>query len=459
MGILIVGVVVFAASLLGILTRPVGFLANVWPANAILLGIMVRNPRYAGLAGWVAAFIGYVAADLVTGGTWFITLWLSAANTTGAITGYLLFQLVSEDDRKLQHSVSALYLFGICLAAAAASGLVGGGAANLLFDRNFRTGFTLWSVAELVNNLVILPVVLTFPGFRALSHLWRLSGVPSVAALRRSAPCVALFVSVAAGVLMGGPGAIAFPIPALLWSALTYSLFTTSVLTMLSCIWLLLAIPAGLVDMGTQADLFRSLDSLRLGIALMALGPLTVASVNTGRKNLIARLQHIADYDVLTGALSRSAFFERGQASLDELIPTRGNIAVLMLDLDYFKRINDLHGHGAGDAALKAFFPLVSKNLGADDLFGRLGGEEFAVLMPATALAQATAVAERIRMSVDAGEVSMPSGTPLKFTVSIGVAAFETEPSTSIDAMLAAADKALYKAKAGGRNRVLVHTS
>ncbi|CAI2932719.1 GGDEF domain-containing protein [Aminobacter niigataensis] len=458
-GILIVGGVIFAAALFGILTRPVGFLASFWPANAILLGMMVRNPRYAGPAGWAAAFVGYVAADILTGGGWYVTAWLTAANMVSAITGYLLFRLVSENDRKLQHPVSVLYLFGICCMAAVAAAFAGGGAVGLLFDRTFAVGFKLWFVTELVNTLVILPAILTFPGVRSLSVRWPPSddGL-ALETILRGAPCLALILSVAGGVLIGGPGALAFPIPALLWCALTYSLFTTSVMTLLLCIWLLISIPAGLVDLAAPADPIRSLDSIRLGIALMALGPLTVASINTGRRELIARLQHIANYDALTGALSRGAFFERGQARLDELIQGHGNIAVLMIDLDHFKRVNDEYGHGVGDAALKAFFPQASKHLRAADLIGRLGGEEFAVLMPLADMIEATALAERIRLAVEATEVALPSGEALKFTVSIGVSAHKADASTSIDAMLAAADQALYEAKAGGRNQVRVRS-
>lgn len=454
-GILIVGGVVFAAALFGILTRPVGFLASFWPANAILLGLMVHNPRYAGPAGWAAAFVGYVMADMLTGGGWYITAWLTAANMSSAITGYLLFRLVSDDDRKLQRPVSVLYLFGICCMAAVAAAFVGGGAAGLLFDRTFAVGFKLWFVTELVNTLVILPAILTFPGIRALSVRWPSDGL-SLETVLHGAPCLALILSVAAGVLIGGPGALAFPIPALLWCALTYSLFTTSVMTLLLCIWLLISIPAGLVDLAAPADPIRSLDSIRLGIALMALGPLTVASINSGRRDLIARLQHTANYDALTGALARGAFFERGQTRLDELIQGHGNIAVLMIDLDHFKRINDEHGHGVGDAALKAFFPQAAKNLRAGDLFGRLGGEEFAVLMPSADMIEAAALAERIRLAVEATKLSLPSGEALEFTVSIGVSAHRADFGTSIDAMLAAADQALYEAKAGGRNQVRV---
>ncbi len=88
---LLVALAIFLASLFGILTRPVGFLAALWPANAILLGLMVRNPGLASIWGWVGAFAGYIVADVVTGGDIAITLWLTLANLAGAFTGYTLF--------------------------------------------------------------------------------------------------------------------------------------------------------------------------------------------------------------------------------------------------------------------------------------------------------------------------------------------------------------------------------
>ncbi|MBT1157629.1 diguanylate cyclase [Aminobacter anthyllidis] len=458
-GMAIVGGVIFAAALFGILTRPVGFLASFWPANAILLGMMVRNPRYARPEAWAAAFLGYIAADLVTGGSWHITLWLTIANMAGSVTGYFCFQFVTDKDRRLRHAISVLYLFGICCVLALVSALVGGGAVAVLFDRDLTQGVVFWWVTELANNLIILPPILTFPGFRMVA-----SNLSSASAMSRAnvvhwLPCLALILSVMAGVLIGGAGTLAFPMPALLWCALSYSLFTTSVQTMLLCIWLLIAIPAGIVAIPTLPDLINSLDSIRLGIALTALGPLTVASINSARRDLIDRLTQLATYDMLTGALSRSAFFERGQDRLGELVQTRGNIAVMMLDLDHFKHINDRHGHAVGDAVLKEFCALVSTHLRARDLFGRLGGEEFAVLLPATDLIEATALAERIRVAVDEAVIAMASSPHLDFSVSVGVSACRAELDTTIDTMLVKADHALYEAKAGGRNQVRVGSS
>ncbi|MDR7221561.1 diguanylate cyclase [Aminobacter aminovorans] len=449
---LIVAGIVFLASFFGILTRPVGFLAAVWPANAILLGMMVRNPSFATPLGWLAAFVGYIVADLSTGGNFFVTLWLTIANITGALTGYLLFRLVPESDRWLQRPSSVLHLFAICCAVALAASTAGGGAARLLFGKDFLSGITFWFITELVNSLIILPVLLTFPGFRRLREHWPASLSPAL--LQHALPMLVLVASVALAIMLGGPGALAMPIPALLWCSLTYRTFTTSVLTMLLCTWLLISIPANLIPLPELPDPLRSLDSLRLGIALMALCPLTVASINAARVELIERLSRAANHDSLTGALSRGAFIERSEACLQ--VNRDHGTALLMLDIDHFKNINDRFGHAGGDAMLKEFVVLVSRLLRPSDLFGRMGGEEFAVVLPGLDMIAATSLAERIRQALETQAIPMPSGGEVWATVSIGVTTRAPGEQTDFDGMMLAADRALYEAKDAGRNMVRV---
>lgn len=453
---LTVGAAVLVASLFGIFTRPVGFLAAVWPANAILLGLMVRNPAYATASGWLAAFAGYIAADFITGSDLRTNLWLSSANMAGAMAGFALFSLLSEDIRRLRRSISVLYLFAVCCAAAVAAAIVSAAGAALLFGRDITDGMAFWFVSELVNNLVVLPVILTFPGTGTLMRQWRNPLAANLATLLHAAPAAALAASVGVGIVVGGPGALAFPIPALLWCALTYSLFTTTTLTMLMSTWLLISLPAQLIPLSKLPNPLRLLDSIRLGVALMALGPLTVASTNAARKELIDRLFKAANFDSLTGALSRGAFMERAKSRLAELSRGPHGVALLTIDLDYFKRVNDRFGHAAGDAVLTEFVRLVSPELRGTDLFGRTGGEEFAVLLPQADLIEATGMAERMRLAVERADLTLPSGQHLRMSVSIGVAACTAAEVKGLDELLLVADRALYEAKTAGRNMVRV---
>jgi diguanylate cyclase (GGDEF)-like protein len=126
--------------------------------------------------------------------------------------------------------------------------------------------------------------------------------------------------------------------------------------------------------------------------------------------------------------------------------------ALLMLDLDHFKHINDNHGHGWGDAMLRAFARTLREHLRRTDLVGRLGGEEFAILLPATEIAAAGRFAEGLRERV-AGMVLETGRQALRVTVSIGISSLE-QNDVLTDAALARADAALYRAKSAGRNRV-----
>lgn len=147
---------------------------------------------------------------------------------------------------------------------------------------------------------------------------------------------------------------------------------------------------------------------------------------------------------------------ERAKSRLEELSRGPHGVALLTIDLDYFKRVNDRFGHAAGDAVLTEFVRLVSPELRGTDLFGRTGGEEFAVLLPQADLIEATGMAERMRLTVERAELTLPSGQHLRMSVSIGVAACAAAEVKGLDELLLVADRALYEAKTAGRNMVRV---
>jgi diguanylate cyclase (GGDEF)-like protein len=154
--------------------------------------------------------------------------------------------------------------------------------------------------------------------------------------------------------------------------------------------------------------------------------------------------------DSLTGVPNRRAFFDRGSPLLEWAIAECRPAALLLFDLDRFKEINDSAGHQAGDRVLQAFCDLVGASLRPGDLFGRLGGEEFAYLLADTSMAQALQTAERLRR--DFAAINFPN-LVVHPTVSVGVA-MATEAGRNLSTLLAVADRALYRAKADGRNRV-----
>jgi diguanylate cyclase (GGDEF)-like protein len=169
-----------------------------------------------------------------------------------------------------------------------------------------------------------------------------------------------------------------------------------------------------------------------------------------------ALMRQLATVDSLTGMLNRRAFFERADNARQLALRLRKPIALLMLDIDHFKQLNDSFGHACGDEALKAFADTARGALRDHDLIGRLGGEEFALALPGTTLDGALEAAERLRLAVK--EAPMLACTPAyRMTVSIGVVMIDT--FEELTAALARADHALYAAKTGGRNRVEAGTS
>ncbi len=161
-------------------------------------------------------------------------------------------------------------------------------------------------------------------------------------------------------------------------------------------------------------------------------------------------LRLIAQNDHLTGALSRRAFLAEIDKSLLAHGRNRTQSALILLDIDRFKPINDTHGHAAGDSVLRALASGCMDTLRAGDCFGRLGGEEFGILLPQASASDATRCAERFRKLIS--QLQIRHDPPLSITASFGVAPIDASYMDA-NAWLAAADTALYAAKALGRNR------
>ena len=170
---------------------------------------------------------------------------------------------------------------------------------------------------------------------------------------------------------------------------------------------------------------------------------------------LNSELEQLAMTDFLTGLFNRRFFIQR---STDEVKRAKRNaepLALLMLDFDEFKKVNDTFGHETGDLALQQVASVMSTSLREIDILGRMGGEEFAVLLPNTSLEEALLLAERVRQSIENISFEKSKGL-LKITASIGVAAF-TDEMSDIDDLIRNADNALYQAKANGRNCVVAY--
>ncbi|WP_322029392.1 diguanylate cyclase [Paraburkholderia sp. J76] len=227
-----------------------------------------------------------------------------------------------------------------------------------------------------------------------------------------------------------------------------------------------------------------------LAIAVLLVGTLLIVKNIFGQYvEASSRLETLARSDPLTGLANRRRFQEIFDETLERAARESGDhaaapaLAMLMLDIDFFKRVNDRFGHAAGDRVLAIFADILRRNLRSAEMPARVGGEEFAALLPGADLATAAAVAERIRRAVEthAAQAAHAGGAPgesanpkansnansnantnadaIAFTVSIGVAASPADCPARYEALMSVADRRLYAAKEGGRNRVVAEDS
>lgn len=174
------------------------------------------------------------------------------------------------------------------------------------------------------------------------------------------------------------------------------------------------------------------------------------------RKRIQDDLYRLATTDALTGAINRRHFWEVSSKEILRSIRYGQPVSLIIMDVDHFKTFNDTYGHAVGDVVLRTLAQVGQRCIRATDLFGRIGGEEFTVLLPSICLDGAVTVAERLRRTFAELRIPLDSGETISFTVSAGVAQ-RTPADRTFEDLFRAADAALYEAKNGGRNRVCFH--
>ena len=440
---------VFAACLLGIFSRPLGYLSAFWPANALLVGLLLRHPLVARLPStWLLCWLAFVGADLLTHSSWFVSLSLNSANLFGIGMAWWFLRRYPPDVLRFnrQRSVHVLLISG-CIASVASA--VGAWPASVAFQTPLWRTVLLWTTTELYNFILIVPLCMAAPP----GWIWQWPRQLRSFTGHGVWPLVALLVCEALSLLIGGPGAIAFIMPAMVWCAMSYGVFRMAMINFAVCIFKTAAIAWGAFSF--TPDHVMEVASYRVGLALLSLAPLAVACAYSLRLQTLQKLNHAVNHDFLTGVLARRALVERSGKLLSRLQFEGQPVAVLVMDLDHFKSVNDRYGHAQGDAVLQAFAALAQRLMRPEDLLGRMGGEEFAAVLPRTTQAQAMAIGQRLCDALSAQPIPLPDGTPLHVTMSVGLHAVERiAPGDSMDQLLDRADEALYQAKHLGRNQV-----
>jgi diguanylate cyclase (GGDEF)-like protein len=175
-----------------------------------------------------------------------------------------------------------------------------------------------------------------------------------------------------------------------------------------------------------------------------------IVAVNS---RLFDRLRNLSVRDGLTDLYNHRHSVELLAHEFERVVRYEGGVSVLMIDIDHFKRVNDVHGHPAGDGVLREASRVIKDTLRSVDALGRYGGEEFLAILPHTGAEEARQTAERVRRAVD-GHTFRAGGRELRITVSVGTASHPQDGVDSPAALIRKADAALYKAKEAGRNRV-----
>ncbi len=163
-------------------------------------------------------------------------------------------------------------------------------------------------------------------------------------------------------------------------------------------------------------------------------------------------MRNLATYDVLTGVYNRSTFFNIANTLLNLMKREKLDLTILFIDIDHFKNINDSYGHDIGDAVLKEFGSYLIKKIRNSDVVGRIGGEEFLIVLPKTNSTNGQKIAETIRQGLIDNEMAYTGNSSIRITISIGISSFNAMNESNIDQLVKNADSALYEAKRNGRN-------
>ena len=215
--------------------------------------------------------------------------------------------------------------------------------------------------------------------------------------------------------------------------------------------WRIATLPITVIETDDIFD-HNSIQQIYLGMfSLGALG-LSIGFILLANERLRLELEFMATRDPLTGALNRRAFYSRAEIEWARGMRAGRPLAAISSDIDFFKKVNDKHGHHTGDLVIKDYTHRATRMLRLPDILARFGGEEFVILLPDTGMAEAKQVAERIRHEIEnQREQHLPA-----YTVSLGVSVAQGDAgqAASVEALLVEADAALYRAKQRGRNRV-----
>jgi len=416
----------------------------VWPPTGLALAAVVVW----GYRMWPGIALGAFLANLTTAGSTPTDLGIAAGNTLEALAGAYLLTNVARFHPSLDRVRDVLALVGyaailsttisatIGVASLAASGLVDGG--------QIGSAWRVWWLGDAGGDLIVAPALLI------LAARPRLESRPGVWA--EGVGLSVLLVGVSVTVFATGLGVAYVVFPLLFWIGLRYRQVGVVIAGLVTS-----GIAVGFTAHGEGPFIGGSIDTELLRsqtfVAVATITGLLIAALTAERRRTEDELRHRAEHDALTGLFNRARFTQELEHQASYNARYGGLGAVLVVDVDRFKRVNDALGHAAGDELIARMSRLLRECLRDTDVLGRWGGDEFTVLLPQASEAEAIAVVERLlakvrrEASIVRGEAAIP------VTVSIGVTPFGPGIDLEPDAIMRSADAAMYQAKLTGRDR------
>ncbi|EOZ8097103.1 diguanylate cyclase [Escherichia coli] len=400
--------------------RLVHELSLFWPLNGVMAGVFARYVWLNRLHYYAISYVAMLVYDAITTEWGLVSLAINFSNMMFIVTVALLVARDKRLGKNKYEPVSALRLFNYCLLAALLCAIVGAIGSVSIDTLDFWPLLADWFSEQFSTGVLIVPCMLTL-------------AIP--------------------GVLPRFKAEQMFPLPALIWCAVRYTPQVTCLLTFVTGAVEVVLVANSVIDISVGSPFsIPQMFSARLGIATMAICPImvsfSVAAINSLMKQVALR----ADFDFLTQVYSRSGLYE---ALKSPSLKQTQHLTVMLLDIDYFKSINDNYGHECGDKVLSVFAQHIQKIVGDKGLVARMGGEEFAVAVPSVNPVDGLLMAEKIRKGVELQPFTWQQKT-LYLTVSIGVGSGCASYRTLTDdfnKLMVEADTCLYRSKKDGRNR------
>ncbi|MBP8064002.1 MAG: diguanylate cyclase [Acinetobacter sp.] len=451
-------VAIFSAALIGIFTRPLAYSAFFWPANPIFLGLLLRFPQMRTGSALIGAFSGYMLADLMTGNGLALTFILTMTNFVAVLSTLCILVYIQTQFKYFKDGALIIYpyifalVFGTLIGSIFAINTIPYVPDTFMSKNQLLVDFTNWWSGEFLNAVIVLPLVLAFPKLIEIKHFFTNKRTRSFNPFD-SIPFIAVILSMIFTHSYYGPGALLYPLATLIWAASVYSLFNIAIINSFVCLTLYHSV-SYLYLYDTTNSFLKEITSIRIGLAILGLATIILCIISQNRKLLFKEVYYLANHDTLTDTMNRRSFIRLSQQRLKN--KKYKEACFLMLDIDFFKKLNDSYGHHAGDIVLKKFADIVKENLRSEDLFCRHGGEEFVVLLSNVDKEEAMMIAERIRVQLSETFIHIEQENPIKITVSMGVTHTQLPSNMELQQLINIADQALYRAKDNGRNCVVL---